>query len=88
MTSPAVRPGTPPEPRDKDAAELARQRFRQAVRDAATYCGDEGTCGWLLSEAQFAAIFGAGEDFAARMVEAHARPPYRTRRERQRRETG
>jgi hypothetical protein len=74
VTSRSARPGTPEEP---DAAKVARQRFRQAVRDAATYSSDDGTCGWLLSEAQFTAIFGSGEDFAARMVEAYAHPPFR-----------
>ena len=46
-----------------------RDRFQRAVRDAATYTsedlGGEGTCGWLVSEAQFAAIFAAGDEFAA-----------------------
>ena len=39
----------------------AREDFRAAVREAATYAADEGTQGWLLTEAQFAAIDTAGE---------------------------
>jgi len=53
--------------------------FRQAVRDAATYTsedlGGEGTCGWLLSEAQFARIFAAADELASALVEQCARTP-------------
>ena len=68
-----------PEPAPSLAASLTlRDRFERAVRDAATYrsedLGGEGTCGWLLSEAQFAAIFAAGDAFAAA-----ARPPEKQR---------
>ena len=56
-----------------------RDRFERAVRDAATYrsedLGGEGTCGWLLSEAQFAAIGKAADRYAAALVEQCARPP-------------
>ena len=56
-----------------------RDRFEQAVRDAATYTsedlGAEGTCGYLLSEDRFDAIFAAGEDFAAALLQAHAYTP-------------
>ena len=58
--APLLAASLPPSPRD---------RFERAVRDAATYrsedLGGEGTCGWLLSEAQFAAIFAAGDEYAA-----------------------
>ena len=67
--APPLAASLPPSPRD---------RFERAVRDAATYrsedLGGEGTCGWLLSEAQFAAIFAAGDAFAAA-----ARPPEKQR---------
>jgi hypothetical protein len=57
-----------------------RERFRQAVRDAATYrsedLGGEGTCGYLLSEDRFDAIFAAGDELAAALVaQEAARPP-------------
>jgi len=45
-----------------------QDRFRAAVRDAATYrsedLGGEGTCGYLLSEVQFARIFAAADVLA------------------------
>ena len=60
-----------------------RDRFERAVRDAATYrsedLGGEGTCGWLLSEAQFAAIGNAADRYAAALVEQCARPPEKQR---------
>jgi hypothetical protein len=60
----------PPSPRD---------RFERAVREAAIYRSEdlsgEGTCGWLLSEAQFAAIGNAADRYAAALVEQCARPP-------------
>lgn len=43
----------------------AREDFRAAVRSAATYAADEGTQGWLLTEAQFAAIDAAGDEYRA-----------------------
>ena len=56
-----------------------RDRFEQAVREAATYrsqdLGGEGTCGWLLSESQFAAIMAAFDRELAAGIEAHARTP-------------
>ena len=55
-----------------------RDRFEWAVRDAVTYTSEdlgEGTCGWLLSEDQFAAVFAAGDEFADALVQAHARTP-------------
>ena len=69
-----------PEPAPSLAASLTlRDRFERAVRDAATYrsedLGGEGTCGWLLSEAQFAAIGKAADRYAAALVEQCARPP-------------
>lgn len=58
-------------PRDPDAAEKARARFAQALADLE------------LTAVQRMAVKAAAEDFGARLVEAHARSPYRTRRERQ-----
>ena len=56
-----------------------RDRFEQAVREAATYrsgdLGGEGTCGWLLSEAQFSAVFAAADTYAAALAEQAARTP-------------
>jgi hypothetical protein len=66
VTRPAVRPGTPPQPKDKDAAELARERFAAAVADIAP----------VLSATQRRLIGEAAEDLWARLVEAYARGPY------------
>ena len=70
------------EPAPPLAAQLPpdpRARFQRAVRDACTYrsedLGDEGTCGWLLSEAQFRAVFAAGDELAAAMVQERAYSP-------------
>ena len=52
-----------------------RSRFQRAVRDACTYSADEGTCGWLLSEAQVRAVFAAGDELAAAMVQERAYSP-------------
>ena len=41
----------------------AREDFLAAVREAATYSADEGTQGWLLTEAQFAAIDRAADAY-------------------------
>jgi hypothetical protein len=73
MAEPALPLAAPlPEPTPHD-------RFERAVRDAATYrsedLGGEGTCGWLLSEAQFAAIGNAADRYAAALVEQCARTP-------------
>ena len=61
-----------------------RDRFEQAVREAATYrsqdLGGEGTCGWLLSEGQFAAVFAAADEYAAAVIDQPARTPTSQRR--------
>ena len=72
-----------PEPASLLAAQLPpspRDRFERAVREAATYrsedLGGEGTCGYLLSEDRFDAIFAAGDELAAALVaQEAARPP-------------
>ena len=46
----------------------AREDFLAAVREAATYSADEGTQGWLLTEAQFSAIDRAGDAYAAAVL--------------------
>jgi hypothetical protein len=66
---------TLPAPRDPAGAAGARETFRRALRSAATYGSDEGTCGWLLSEDQFAAIERAAVELGMRLVEAYARSP-------------
>jgi hypothetical protein len=66
VASPAPRPGTPPQPKDADAAELARERFAAAVADIAP----------VLSRTQRRLIGEAAEDYGARLVEAYARGPY------------
>jgi hypothetical protein len=67
---------TLPAPRDPQGAAAARETFRQALRSAATYASDEGTCGWLLSEDQFAVIERAAVELGMGLVEAYARSPY------------
>ena len=56
-----------------------RDRFQAAVREAATYrsedLGGECTCGWLLSEAQFSAVFAAADVYAAALAEQASRTP-------------
>jgi hypothetical protein len=57
-------------PRDPDAAEKARATFAEALADLD------------LTVVQRMAVKAAAEDFGARLVEAHARSPYKTRRQR------
>ena len=51
------------------ADRSAREDFRTAVREAATYrssdLGGPGTAGYLLAETQFAAIFEAAEAYVS-----------------------
>jgi hypothetical protein len=58
-------------PRDPDAAEKARDTFASVLADLE------------LTAVQRMAVKAAAEDFASRFVEAHARSPYKTRRQRQ-----
>lgn len=43
----------------------ARDDFSERLRLAATYHADEGTSGWLLTEAQFDAIVAAADEYRA-----------------------
>ena len=56
-----------------------RERFREDIRRIATYAsedlGGEGTCGYKLTEAEFAAIGRAADWYAAALVEECARTP-------------
>ena len=58
-------------PRDPGAAEKARATFAAVLADLD------------LTVVQRMAVKAAAEDFGARLVEAHARSPYKTRRQRQ-----
>ena len=75
MAEPALPLAAPPTP---------RERFREDIRRIATYRsedpGGEGTCGYKLTEAEFAAIGRAADWYAAALVEECARTPASQRR--------